>query len=162
MVEKEPTAVSMFKAGEIDYLGSPFQTVALDSIDEFKKSNQLTIQPLAGVYWYKLNTKGKYTKNANIRKALTLAINREELITNVTKGEQTPALGMVPTAVAGFEEDRGYIKDNDIEGAKAALKAGMKELGIKKHLTLKSAFQLIQVKHIMRLHSSSKKAGVKT
>lgn len=132
MVEKEPTAVSKFKAGEIDYLGSPFQTVALDSIDEFKKSNQLNIQPMAGVYWYKLNNKGKFTKNANIRKALTLAINRQELITNVVKGEQTPALGMVPSAIAGFEEDRGYIKDNDIEGAKAALEAGMKELGIKK------------------------------
>ncbi|MGE7623474.1 peptide ABC transporter substrate-binding protein [Viridibacillus sp. NPDC096237] len=132
MVEKEPTAVSMFKKGEIDYLGAPFQNVALDSIDEFKKSKQLNIQPLAGVYLYKFNTKGKFTNNANIRKALTLAINRQELITNVTKGEQTPALGMVPPAITDFEEDRGYMKDNDIEGAKTALKAGMKELGINK------------------------------
>lgn len=37
---------------------------------------------------------------------------------------------MVPNAVHGFEEDRGYFTDNDIEGAKAALEAGMKELGI--------------------------------
>jgi len=38
---------------------------------------------------------------------------------------------MVPIAVPKFEEDRGYMKDNDVDGAKAALEAGMKELGIK-------------------------------
>ncbi|MGE7985875.1 peptide ABC transporter substrate-binding protein [Lysinibacillus fusiformis] len=130
MVESEATAVTMFKGGEIDYLGAPFQSVALDAIDGFKADKSLNINDQASVYWYKLNTKDKITGNANIRKALALAVDRQALIDNVTKGEQKPALGMVPTAVHGFEEDRGYYKDNDIEGAKAALEAGMKELGI--------------------------------
>ncbi|MGY4794363.1 peptide ABC transporter substrate-binding protein [Lysinibacillus fusiformis] len=130
MVESEATAVTMFKGGEIDYLGAPFQTVALDAIDGFKADGTLNINDQASVYWYKLNTKDKITGNANIRKALALALDRQGLIDNITKGEQKPALGMVPTAVHGFEEDRGYYKDNDIEGAKAALEAGMKELGI--------------------------------
>ncbi|MEK5231060.1 peptide ABC transporter substrate-binding protein [Lysinibacillus sp. FSL K6-0232] len=130
MVESETTAATMFKGGEIDYLGAPFQTVALDSIEEFKADGSLKIADQASVYWYKLNTTDKFTGNANIRKALTLAIDRQGLIDNVTKGEQKPALGMVPIAVNGFEEDRGYFKDNDIEEAKAALEAGMQELGI--------------------------------
>jgi len=130
MVENEATAVTMFKNGEIDYLGSPYQTVALDAIDGFKADGSLQIADYAAIYWYKFNTKDKITGNANIRKALTLAIDRQSLIDNVTKGEQKPALGMVPSAISGFEEDRGYYKDNDIEGAKAALEAGMKELGI--------------------------------
>ena len=130
MVENEGTAATMFKAGEIDYLGSPFQTVALDSIDGFKADGSLQIVDYAGIYNYKLNTTDKFTGNANIRKALTLAIDRQGLIENITKGEQKAALGMVPSAIAGFEEDRGYFKDNDMEGAKAALEAGMKELGI--------------------------------
>ncbi|KOS69534.1 ABC transporter substrate-binding protein [Lysinibacillus contaminans] len=130
MVENEATAATMFKGGEIDYLGAPYQTVALDSIDEFKKNDALRINDFASIYWYKFNTTDEITGNANIRKALTLAIDRQSLIDNVTKGEQTPALGMVPNAISSFEEDRGYFKDNDIEGAKAALEAGMKELGI--------------------------------
>ncbi len=130
MVENEATAVTKFKNKEIDYLGSPYQTVALDAIDGFKADGSLQINDYAAIYWYKFNTKDKITGNANIRKALTLAIDRQGLIDNVTKGEQKPALGMVPTAISGFEEDRGYYKDNDIEGAKAALAAGMKELGI--------------------------------
>lgn len=137
MVENEATASTMFKSGEIDYLGSPYQTVALDEIDGFKADGSLQIADYAGVYWYKFNTTDKITGNANIRKALTLAIDRQGLIDNVAKGEQKPALGMVPSAISGFEEDRGYFKDNDIEGAKAALKAGMDELGIKDPKDLK-------------------------
>ncbi|MCM3388739.1 peptide ABC transporter substrate-binding protein [Ureibacillus chungkukjangi] len=130
MVENEATASTMFDAGEIDFLGAPFQTVSLDVIDRYKQEGILNIQDFASIYIYKFNTTGEFTSNANIRKALTLAIDRQGLIDNVLKGEQTPALGMVPTAVPGFEEDRGYFKDNDIEEAKAALEAGMKELGI--------------------------------
>ncbi|MGX9135887.1 peptide ABC transporter substrate-binding protein [Rummeliibacillus sp. JY-2-4R] len=131
MVESETTANRMFKSGDIDYLGSPFQTVPLDAIDGYKKDKTLNIEDYAAIYEYKFNTKGKYTSNQNIRKALTLAINREALIKDVVKGEQTPALGMVPKAVKGFENQTGYIKDNDMAEAKKALAAGMKELGIK-------------------------------
>lgn len=130
MVENEATASTMFDAGEIDFLGAPFQTVSLDVIDRYKEEGILKIQDLSAIYIYKFNTTGEFTQNANIRKALTLAIDRQGLIDNVLKGEQTPALGMVPSAVPGFEEDRGYYKDNDLEEAKAALEAGMKELGI--------------------------------
>lgn len=130
MVENETTAATMFDAGEIDFLGSPYQTIALDSIDRYKEEGILTIADYSAIYVYKFNTTGKFTSNANIRKALALAVDRQGLIDNITKGEQQPALGLVPSAVPGFEEDRGYIKDNDIEAAKAALEAGMKELGI--------------------------------
>lgn len=131
MVESEQTAGTMFDAGELDFLGAPFQTVPLDSINKYKDEKILNIEDYAAIYWYKFNTTDKVLGNKNIRKALTLAIDRQTLIDNVTKGEQKPALGMVPIAIKGFEEDRGYFKDNDVEEAKKALEQGMKELGIK-------------------------------
>lgn len=130
MVEKETTATTMFDAGEIDFLGAPFQTVSLDAVNRYKEADQLQIEDYSAIYWYKFNTTAEFTSNVNIRKALTLAIDRQGLIDNILKGEQSPALGMVPKAVAGFEEDRGYYKDNDLKEAKAALEQGMKELGI--------------------------------
>ncbi|MGE7672460.1 peptide ABC transporter substrate-binding protein [Lysinibacillus sp. NPDC094403] len=142
MVEKEATVATKFKGGELDYIGAPFQTVDLNAIDGFKKDGSLRIKDQASIYWYKFNTKDKIMSNANIRKALTLAIDRQKLIDNVTKGEQKPATGMVPVAIPGFENDRGYMKDNDVDGAKAALAAGMKELGIKdpKDITVNISF----------------------
>lgn len=131
MIEKEPTVATNFKSGSLDYIGAPFQTVDLNAIDGFKKDKSLRIKDQASIYWYIFNTKDKIMANANIRKALALAIDRKTLIDNVTKGEQKPATGMIPVAVPNFTEDRGYFKDNDVDGAKAALEAGMKELGIK-------------------------------
>ena len=130
MVENETTAGTMFDSNEIDFLGNPYQVVPLESIERYKGEGSLNVVDSTAVYFYKFNTTGKYTKNANIRKALTLAIDRQGLIDNITKGEQKVALGLVPPAVSGFEADRGYFKDNDIEAAKAALEQGMKELGI--------------------------------
>ena len=88
MIEKEPTVATNFKSGKLDYIGKPFQTIDLNVIDEFKKDGSLKIKDEASIYWYKFNTKDKIMKNANIRKALTLAIDRKTLIDNVTKGEQ--------------------------------------------------------------------------
>lgn len=130
MVESETTQMTMFDAGEIDFLGAPFGTIALDAIDRLKSEDKLQVSDLSGIYWYKFNTKDEVMQNENIRKALALSIDREALISNIVKGEQEPALGMVPNSVEGFGDDEGYFKDADIEEAKKYLEAGLKELGL--------------------------------
>jgi len=130
MVELESTLATMFDAGEVDFVGAPFGAISLDVIDRYKSEGILKIKDYAALYMYKFNTTDKLISNVNLRKALTLAIDRQGLIDNVTKGEQKPGVSMVPSAVKGFEEDRGYYKDNDIEGAKQALELAMKELGV--------------------------------
>lgn len=130
MVESEATANAMFQAGEIDYLGSPYQTVSLDAIDTYKGDGTLNIEDYAAIYWYKINTTDEVMSNVNIRKALALAIDREGLVTNITKGQQQPALGYVPATISGFEEDRGYFADGDFESAKEYLAKGLEELGL--------------------------------
>ncbi|GEK35390.1 peptide ABC transporter substrate-binding protein [Kurthia sibirica] len=131
MVESSTTANRMYKNGDIDFLGAPFQSVPLDAIDAYKADKTLKIKDTASIYLYKFNTKDKMMSNANIRKALTLAIDRQGLIDNVTKANQKPANGIVPNAIAGWDTQEKFFKDNDIEGAKKALALGMKELGIK-------------------------------
>ena len=130
MAESETTQMTKFDSGEIDYLGAPFGSIPLDAIDRLKSENLLNITDQSGVYWYKFNTTDKVTSNVNIRKALTLAIDRQSLIDNITKGEQQPALGMVPNSVEGFGDDEGYFADADFETAKEYLAKGLKELGL--------------------------------
>lgn len=132
MVESSATADRMYQSGDLDFIGAPFQTVSLDKVDTYKKDKSLHIQDNAASYVYKFNNTDKVMNNVNIRKALTLAIDRQGLIDNVTKGEQKPANGIVPKAIEGWDSQKQFFKDNDIEGAKAALKQGMKELGISK------------------------------
>ncbi|MFF5996462.1 peptide ABC transporter substrate-binding protein [Lysinibacillus sp. KU-BSD001] len=130
MVESEVTQITKFDSGEIDFLGSSFGAISLDAIERLKSEDALQIVDYTGVYMYKFNTTDKVMSNVNIRKALTLAIDRTNLLKNITKGEQVPAFGLVPNSVEGFGDDAGYYKDNDIEGAKAALAEGLKELGL--------------------------------
>ncbi|MCW6679873.1 peptide ABC transporter substrate-binding protein [Aerococcaceae bacterium NML130460] len=139
MVESEATANAQFQNGDLDYIGSPYQTPSLDAIDTYKEQGQLNIEPLAGVYWYKVNTTDEVMSNVNLRKALALAMDRQGLVENITKGGQIPALGIVPPTMDGFKEDRGYFKDGDFEGAKEYLAKALEELGLKEanELTLK-------------------------
>ena len=130
IIEAESTANAEFQAGGIDYLGSPYSTVSLDAIDLYKANEELNVAPYAAIYWYKLNTTDEVTSNVNIRKALALAIDRQGLVDNITKGGQLPALGLVPPTIAGFEDDRGYFADADYDAAKEYLATGLEELGL--------------------------------
>lgn len=130
IIEAESTANAEFQAGGIDYLGSPYSTVSLDAIELYKANEELNVAPYAAIYWYKLNTTDEVMSNVNIRKALALAVDRQALVDNVTKGGQLPALGLVPPTSAGFEEDRGYMADADFELAKEYLATGLEELGL--------------------------------
>ncbi|MFL0582898.1 peptide ABC transporter substrate-binding protein [Solibacillus silvestris] len=130
MVESETTQMTMFDAGEIDFLGAPYGTISLDAIDRLKSEDKLNVSDMSSIYWYKFNTEDTVMQNENIRKALALAIDRQGLISNVVKGEQEPALGIVPNSVEGFGDDEGYFKDADFEEAKKYLEAGLKELGL--------------------------------
>ncbi len=130
IIEAESTANAEFQAGGIDYLGSPYSTVSLDAIDLYKANEELNVAPYAAIYWYKLNTTDEVMSNVNIRKALALAVDRQALVDNITKGGQLPAMGYVPPTSAGFEEERGYFADADYDAAKEYLATGLEELGM--------------------------------
>lgn len=138
-IDAESTANSEFQNGGLDYVGAPYNTPSLDLLDTYREKGVLNTQPLAGVYWYKVNTTDEKLSNVNLRKALAMAMDRQGLVENVTKGGQLPALGIVPPTMEGFKEDRGYFKDADFDGAKEYLAKALEELGLKepKDLTLK-------------------------
>lgn len=130
IITSEATGTAEFQAGNLDYLGTPYGTISLDSIDLFKADGSLQTAPYAGIYWYKLNTTDELMSNVNLRKALALAIDRQALIDNVLKGGQVAALGYVPPTMEGFKEDRGYFKDADFDKAKEYLAIALEELGM--------------------------------
>jgi ABC-type oligopeptide transport system substrate-binding subunit len=55
-----------------------------------------------GTYFYWFNVKKAPMDNKNVRKALSLAIDRERLVTFVTKGNQMPGTMYVPPGTAGY------------------------------------------------------------
>lgn len=128
MVNDGNTELSMFDNGELDWAGAPTGALPLDALPALKEEGRLITETIAGTYLYKFNTTVEPFNNVNIRKAFAHAINRQELIDNVTQGEQLPAMALVPPTMFP-ENEKGYFKDNDVETAKEFLQKGLEELG---------------------------------
>lgn len=130
VIEAESTANAAFQAGEIDFVGIPFNTVSLDALDVYRADETLQTVDFAALYEYKMNVTDPQLSNVNIRKALAYGIDRQTLIDNITKANETPALGLVSPAMRGFEESNNYFTDGDFQTAREYLATGLEELGL--------------------------------
>ncbi|WP_455540128.1 peptide ABC transporter substrate-binding protein [Terrisporobacter sp.] len=120
-----------FESGDVD-----FTKLNKDLVDKYKGSDEYA-EVLEGYLWYfQYNFANKYLKNANIRKAISLAIDKEDLVNNVLKDGSIVAKGFVPTKLATGADGKDYrdtadsYMDTNIDEAKKAWKAGLKELGV--------------------------------
>jgi oligopeptide transport system substrate-binding protein len=95
-----------------------------------KLSKELSINPSQCTYYYGYNTKAPVVDDARVRRALSMAIDRQGLIDNVTKGGQLPAQWFARPGQAGAPTIKGYpdlgIK-TDIAGAKKELQSYLDE-----------------------------------
>ncbi|SUO96459.1 peptide ABC transporter substrate-binding protein [Suttonella ornithocola] len=101
-IEDRSSAIKRYRANEIDYV----ESVPTESLEWAKKEipNQLKIHPYLATYWYGFNlTKPPFKDNLNLRKALTLAIDRKTLVEKVAKAGQVPAYAVVPPNTANSD-----------------------------------------------------------
>ena len=133
-VQKTPsTAYNLYQAGKID-------AVALDASETKNLKNQkgFTLRPGASTFYLQYNeAKNKNLKNANLRRAISLAINRKAL-TSALGGANKPASSLTAAGLTKVEgqdfatkaKDTQYSKYDPAE-AKKLYKKALKELGVK-------------------------------
>lgn len=140
MIAETSTEFNMYESGELD------STIALNADQKAALTKGTTGQYADGSVWYFMfNNDDPVLKNANIRKALTFAVDRQSFIDNVAKAPWKPATafvqpGIIPDADGKTpfrDKTPSYFKDNDVETAKTLLAQGMAELGITKMPTFK-------------------------
>ena len=125
MIEDENTALTAYKTGKIDYMANipAVQVPQLIDSGEAKVTDQL------GTYFFDFNVNKKPFDDARVRKALSLAIDRQALIDTIVQGKQKSAIGFIPFGLTGSdsnkdfrEEVKPYIDANgNIEEAKKLL-----------------------------------------
>ncbi|WP_028328584.1 peptide ABC transporter substrate-binding protein [Brachyspira alvinipulli] len=94
-------AVAGIKDGTLDMAYEPPQ----QDIPTLTTEGLIQIKPLIATYYYPINVTNKYLKDPRVRKALSLAIDRNYIVENVTKGGQKPAGGWVPYEVGDIDGD---------------------------------------------------------
>ncbi|ASJ20497.1 peptide ABC transporter substrate-binding protein [Brachyspira hampsonii] len=94
-------AVAGIKDGSLHMAYEPPQ----QDIPTLLEEGLIQIKPLIATYYYPINVTNEYLKDPRVRKALSLAIDRNYIVENVTKGGQKPAGGWVPYAVNDVDGD---------------------------------------------------------
>lgn len=119
--EDIPAEERMFRAGQLDKT----QEVPISKIDTYKKDHPelLHIDPYLGIYYYRCNVTRPPLNDKRVRKALALAIDRESLIRNVTKGDERPAYAV------SYPEDAGYTARAQLAGSLADARRLLSEAG---------------------------------
>ncbi|MBB6632720.1 ABC transporter substrate-binding protein [Cohnella thailandensis] len=137
LVEDENTVYNLFETGDIDWIGAQAGSVPTDRTAQVIADGSAEVQAIASTYYYVFNTQKAPFNNVKIRKAFSMAIDRQSIIDNVTQANQTPAYALVPPSIAGtdgklFREmypDTGFFSEN-VEEAKKLLEEGLKEEGL--------------------------------
>lgn len=128
MVEDQATELAMYENGELDWAGSPFSYLPTEALPSLSKNRDLHDHKISAVYYYIFNTQAFPFQNVNMRKAFSLAINREAIVANITQMEQSPAMGLIPPTM--WQENLPYFKDGDTQEAKRLFKQGLEDLSL--------------------------------
>jgi Bacterial extracellular solute-binding proteins, family 5 Middle. len=130
MVKDLNTVAQGYDSGQYDEIN-----ISGDYVPKYK--DQVKVHPNGFTYFLGFNTLNPIFKNANIRKAFTISIDRKSFTENVLKDGSIPAYAFVPNGIAGlngdFRKEAGEaLFKEDVNEAKSLLKKGMEELNITK------------------------------
>ena len=126
------SAVNAFKNKEVDVTA-----VTFEQAKEFTGKPELVKANDGGIYYLLFNTKENVFKNAKVRRAITMAINKEELVNKVLEGSEKLTKTFTPSGIGlnGVSKDfpaevaTDQPKFNAAE-AKKLLAEGLKEEGL--------------------------------
>lgn len=79
------------------------------NIDLIKNEGYLVVKPSLGTAYYALNNTNEVLKDKRVRRALSLAIDRNYIVENITKGGEVPAAAFIPY---GLKDIEGDFRDN--------------------------------------------------
>ncbi|NNM42726.1 MAG: peptide ABC transporter substrate-binding protein, partial [Chlamydiae bacterium] len=122
------TELMMYEKGEVDWTGSPLSTISLDAMKDLEKRYPLHRKDFLSTYFLRVNVAKFPLDQVKLRKALNLAIQREEIVKHVLQGGQTTATSLVP-AIMGLPKS-DYFQDGDIETAQTLFSEVCDELGV--------------------------------
>ena len=97
-VESQNTAMNMYETGQLHWAYDLPKAV----LEELMQRPDFVSGPKLSVYFYKLNHHRPPLDDVRVRRALSLAIDRTQIVKQVTKGGESPAFSVVPPGLPGY------------------------------------------------------------
>ncbi len=105
-MDDQNAMLAAYKNGELLFSDD----VPTTEIPALLASGALQIKGNLGTYFYVFNTKKAPFDNVKVRQALNLAVDREYLVNEITKGNQLPAGAFVPVNLPDLEDGSDFRK----------------------------------------------------
>ena len=107
----------MYRVGQLHYT----QTIPLEKIKvyEAQENSPFVRAPYLGTYFYLFNTTRPPVDDLRVRRALSMAVDRETLTATVLKKANTPAYSITPPGTLGYQPPKLF--DYDVEAARKLL-----------------------------------------
>lgn len=131
MIDDENTEYQMFQNGELHRT----MTVPAEMAEQLFKEGKVLVKDGAGTEFYRFNVTKEPFDNVNIRKAFSMAIDRQTLVDLVLMRKQKPGTAFVSFGLpdannsGDFRQTGGDLVKYDPAEAKRLLEQGMKEKG---------------------------------
>ncbi|MGB5326551.1 MAG: peptide ABC transporter substrate-binding protein [Pseudomonadales bacterium] len=117
-IDNAQTEERMFRTGALHLSAA----LPPDKIETYLASapDRISIDPYLGTYYYRFNTTRPPLDDVRVRRALSLAINRQLLVDAVAKGGQQPAYSFTPPDIHGYQPPQSLLS-YDVEAARRLL-----------------------------------------
>ncbi|WP_066805240.1 ABC transporter substrate-binding protein [Moraxella oblonga] len=130
-IDSDTTDVTRYKAGEIDMTADALPPAQFKQLQS-ELGSEVKIQPKLCTYYYEFNHTKKPFDDVRVRKALSLAFDRETIAEKVVAQGQTPAYQFTPPSISGMKnytpEWQAWDRAKRVEEAKKLLnEAGYNE-----------------------------------
>lgn len=121
--ESQSTRVSMVESGQANITVEP----PISEQERLTKEGLFKMSPYLGSYYYSFNTQKAPFDNPLVRKAFSMAVDREKLVNNVIKGGKEPAYAWVPPGLTNpitkqdFRREGGNLVEYNPQKARELL-----------------------------------------
>lgn len=127
-ISDEATALTLFEQGDLDYTGGLISPLPLDAMATLKKTHYLRQCPIAGTTFSFFNVNKFPFNNVHIRKAFAYAVDKDNIIKNISQMFDDLASGPVPLVLK--DSATAIYKDFNKGAALHHLELGLQQLGI--------------------------------
>jgi len=103
-IDDQNTAHNVYLNGEADWNTD----VPLDQLEDAELRDDFHVAPFLATYYYLINVQAKPFDNVKVRQALSMALNRDDLVKKVTKSGEIATGAMVPV-MADYHQISGNL-----------------------------------------------------
>ena len=125
------TEVNLYETDEIDVAN-----LSSEFVDMFSEHEEYSTSLNSEVYFVRFNLENEHLNNVNIRKAIDMAYDKQQIVDVILKNGSLPAYFLIPNEYVfspegkDFRDKHGDLNKTNIEEAQEYWQTGLAELGV--------------------------------